>query len=262
MDWTDQAITLGARAHGENSAIVTLLTKSHGRHLGLVRGARSKRLAPALQPGSLVEATWRARLSEHLGSFVIEAQRIHAHAVLSEPLELAGLSSICALADATLPEREAHGALYDGLLIFLDNLHDRTVWPVVLVKWEVGLLRELGFGLELEACAVTGQSEGLTHVSPRTGRAVCAEEAEPYATRLLPLPDFLTSGRANGADVQDVLDGLALTGHFLEQRIFMPHDRQMPDARGRLIGRLKRLAAQGGTLATDGPAPNRLPDRA
>ncbi len=241
MDWTDQAITLGARAHGENSAIVTLLTKSHGRHLGLVRGAHSKRLAPALQPGSLVEATWRARLSAHLGSFAIEAQRIYAHAVLSEPLELAGLSSICAMADATLPERENHAALYDGLRIFLDTLGDRAIWPVVLVKWELGLLRELGFGLELETCAVTGVTEGLSHVSPRTGRAVCAEEAAPYAARLLALPRFLTSNRNNHATLRDVLDGLALTGHFFEQRIFMPHDKQLPDARGRLIARLLRL---------------------
>jgi DNA repair protein RecO (recombination protein O) len=251
MDWTDEAITLGARAHGENSAIVTLLTKTRGRHLGLVRGARSKSRAPALQPGSLVEAKWRARLNEHLGTYTIEPRKIHVHTVLQEPLELAALSSICALAETVLPEREAHPALYEGLLVFLDSLSDRNVWPAVLVKWEVGLLKELGYGLELEACAVTGLAEGLTHVSPRTGRAVTEEKAAPYAEKLLPLPGFLTEDRRAAASPQDILAGLALTGHFIEGRLLRPHDRQMPDARGRLVARFAKFAAQGGSLATD-----------
>lgn len=251
MDWTDQAITLGARAHGENSAIVTLLTKTHGRHLGLVRGARSKSRAPSLQPGSLVEAKWRARLNEHLGTYTIEAKKIHVHTVLNEPLELAALSSICALAETVLPEREAHPALYEGLLVFLDSLHDREVWPMVLVKWEVGLLKELGYGLEIESCAVSGETEGLTHVSPKSGRAVTAAEAAPYEGKLLPLPGFLTDDRRATPTLADVVDGLALTGHFIERRLLRPHERQMPDARDRLIARLARFAARGGSLDTD-----------
>jgi len=251
MDWTDEAITLGARAHGENSAIVTLLTKTHGRHLGLVRGARSKSRAPALQPGSFVEARWRARLGEHLGTFTIEAQKIHAHAVLTEPLELAALSSVCTLAETALPEREAHPAVYEGLLVFLDNLDDRSVWPMVLVKWELGLLKELGYGLDLDACAVTGETGGLTHVSPRTGRAVSAAEAAPYAGKLLVLPGFISGEQDAAPTLDDVLDGLALTGHFIERRLLAPNDRHMPDARGRLIARFKRFQADGGSLATD-----------
>jgi len=251
MDWTDQAITLGARAHGENSAIVTLLTKTHGRHLGLVRGARSKSRAPALQPGSLVEAKWRARLNEHLGTYTIEPKKIHAHAVMAEPLELAALSSICALAECVLPEREAHAALYHGLLVFLDSLEDRSVWPVVLVKWEVGLLKELGYRLELDACAVTGATEKLTHVSPRSGRAVTADEAAPYADRLLALPGFLSGDQQISPTLQDVRDGLALTGYFIERRLLTPNERKMPEARGRLISRIERFAAEGGSLGTD-----------
>lgn len=251
MDWTDDAITLGARAHGENSAIVTLLTKSHGRHLGLVRGARSKSRAPALQAGSLVEAKWRARLNEHLGTYTVESKKVYAQGVLSEPLELSALSSICALADCALPEREAHPGLYDGLLVFLENLGDRSVWPMVLVKWEVGLLKELGYGLEIEACALSGETEGLSHVSPRTGRAVTAAEAAPYKGRLLPLPGFLTDDRKYAPTLKDVSDGLALTGHFIERRILYPNEKQLPEARVRLVSRLERFAARGGSLATD-----------
>ncbi len=249
MDWTDEAITLGARAHGEGSAIVTLLTKHHGRHLGLVRGARSKRLAPALQPGSLVEATWRARLNEHLGTWTIEPTKSHAPAVLNEPLELSALSSICALAEVALPERERHEALYEVMLVFLDHLDDRTVWPAVLVRWELGLLKELGFGLELETCAVTGLTENLTHVSPKTGRAVTAEEAAPYEGRLLKLPSFLAGG--GKASPVEVLDGLKLTGYFLERRVLHPHDDELPAARGRFLDRLRKFEAAGGTWITD-----------
>lgn len=258
MDWTDEAITLGARAHGEGSGIVTLLTKSHGRHLGLVRGARSKRLAPALQAGSIVEATWRGRLDEHLGTYAIEAKKIHAHEVMSHPLELAALTSICALADGALPEREAHPGLYEGLLILLENLNDRSIWPSVLVKWELGLLAELGYGLELEACAVTKQTTDLTHVSPKTGRAVCAAEAAPYANKLLVLPGFLTLDGPDGNSATDILAGLELSGFFLERRIFATVHRQIPEARTRFISRLRRIADEGGSLVTDESDPNLL----
>jgi len=250
MDWTDEGITLGARAHGESSAIATVLTKAHGRHLGLVRGARSKTRAPALQPGSLVDVKWRGRLEEHLGTFTVEPRKIHAHSILSEPLELSALSSACALAEAVLPERETHLSVYEGLLIFLETLTDRAVWPAVLVKWEVGLLKDLGYGLELDACAVTGAVEELTHVSPRTGRAVSAEEAAPYAGKLFPLPGFLRDA-PNVPGVKDVLDGFRITGHFIERRLLAPHDKPIPEARSRFLERLRRFHEAGGTLATD-----------
>ena len=250
MDWTDEGITLGARAHGENSAIATVLTKAHGRHLGLVRGARSKTRAAALQPGSFVDLKWRGRLDQHLGTFTVEPQKIFAHAVLSEPLELAALSSVCALGEAVLPEREAHRSVYDGLMVFLETLTDRAVWPAVLVKWEVGLLKELGYGLELDACAVTGAVDQLTHVSPRTGRAVSAEEAAPYAGKLFPLPGFLRDA-PDVPNVQDIVDGLRMTGHFIERRLLAPHDKPIPEARSRFLERLCRFQDSGGTLATD-----------
>ncbi len=258
MDWTDDAITLGARAHGEGSAIVTLLTKSHGLHMGHVRGARSKRLAPALQAGSLVEATWRARLNEHLGAYTIETKKIHAHEVMSLPLELAALASICAVAAAALPERENHPALYEGLLILLENLCDRSIWPAVRVKWEIGLLKELGYGLELEKCAVTGQAVDLTHVSPRSGRAVCASEAAPYADKLLPLPGYLTSDRDSKTTAQDALDGLALSGFFMQRRLFSTLHKELPEARSLFIERLARIAKEGGKWVTDAPDANLL----
>lgn len=241
MDWRDRGITLGARGFGEGSAIVTLLTRDHGRHLGLVRGAKSKKIAPALQAGSEVDATWRARLGEHLGFFVLEGGRVHAHQVLNKPLELAALTSICTLADAALPEREPHPKLYDGMQVFFEHLGDLEVWPAILVKWELGLLRDLGFGLDLDACAVTGVNENLTHVSPRSGRAVSEEEAEPYRDRLLELPGFLVRG-ADQVTPKEALAGLRLTGHFLERRVFAPQDREMPEARLRLVDRLSRVA--------------------
>lgn len=260
MDWTDDAITLGARSHGEGSAIVTLLTKTHGLHMGLVRGARSKRLAPALQPGSLVQATWRARLDEHLGSYIIESKKIHAHLVMSKPLELSALTSICAVAAKSLPERENHQALFEGLLILLEAFEDRALWPAVLVKLELGLLAELGFGLELDKCAVTGQTTDLTHVSPKTGRAVCATEAAPYADKLLVLPGFLTTDRAGIPKAQDIVDGLELSGHFLERRIFAVFHREAPEARALFLSRLKRIADEGGKWVTDEVDPNLLAD--
>ncbi len=241
MDWRDSGITLGARAFGEGSAIATVFTRDHGRHLGLVRGAKSKKTAPALQAGSEVDATWRARLGEHLGFFVLEGGRVHAHQVLNKPLELAALTSICTLADAALPEREPHPELYDGMHVFFEHLDDIEVWPSILVKWELGLLRDLGFGLDLESCAVTGHNENLSHVSPRSGRAVSAAEAEPYRDRLLELPEFLIRG-ADHVTPRQALAGLRLTGHFLERRVFSPQDREIPEARLRLMDRMARIA--------------------
>ena len=258
MEWTDEAITLGARSHGEGSAIVTLLTKSHGLHLGLVRGARSKRLAPALQSGSLVEATWRARLDEHLGSYTIESKKIHAHEIMSKPLELAALNSICAVATTALPEREGHPRLYEGLLILLENLNDRSIWPSIFVKWELGLLDELGYGVELSKCAVTGQTTDLTHVSPRSGKAVCEAEAAPYADKLLRLPGFLVTDRASAPSAKDMMDGLNLSGYFLERRIYGATHAAAPEARAMFLSRLKRIADEGGKWVTDETDPNLL----
>lgn len=245
MDWREDGILLSAARHGESSAIAEVLTRDHGRWKGLVRGGSVPRLRGVLQPGNQVAAAWRARLAEHLGSFRIELKQARAAAVLGDPLRLSALSAVCALASATLPERQPHAPVYDGLLAVLgalttDGLAARE-WASVLARWELGLLAELGYGLDLEACAATGTAEGLIYVSPRSGRAVSAEAGAPYKEKLLPLPPFLTrngNGNVNGDGAPaaaEVLDALRLTGHFLDRRLFRPHDRKLPAARGRFL---------------------------
>lgn len=242
MDWTDDAIVLSVRKHGENGAIAELLTRDHGRHMGLVRGS-TRRHGATLQPGSTVRATWRGRLEEHLGTYTVEPVKSRASVLFGEAAGLAGLTSVCAVASLALPEREKHQPLYNALEVLADTLEEGDVWPALYVRWELGLLAELGFGLELETCAVSGTAENLTHVSPRTGRAVCQEEAAPYKGRLLLLPEFLRSGATETVTRRDVLDGLALTGHFLEARLWRLHNTAEPDARQRLIRRLEKLAS-------------------
>lgn len=226
MDWSDEGIVLHARPHGESSVILELLTRDHGRHLGVVRGGTSKRQRAALQPGNTLKATWRARLQEHLGNYVVEPEKERVSVVLADRMALAGLTAASALASAVLPEREAHPRIYDGLTVILDALDTRETWPALLVRWELGVLEDLGFGLDLEACALTGETEGLAYVSPRSGRAVTAEAAGQYKERLLALPAFLKGSRAVSA--QDLQDGLRLTGFFLEKRVFGPADKTLP----------------------------------
>ncbi len=246
MDWREDGILLSARRHGETSAIAEVFTRDHGRTKGLVRGGAGKRQRGVLQAGNQVAAVWRARLAEHLGSFRIELKVARAAAVLDDPLRLSALSAVCALASATLPERQAHAPVYDGLLAVLGALTADGVaaheWASVLARWELGLLSELGYGLDLEACAASGVVEDLIYVSPKSGRAVSAEAGAPYKEKLLPLPAFL-AGNGNGnvpPAAADVLDGLALTGHFLERRLFRLHDRKMPAARGRFLEKFGR----------------------
>lgn len=240
MDWTDEGIVLHVRPHGETSAILELLTREHGRHLGLVRGGVSKRMRGILQPGNTLKAQWRARLSEHLGNYTVEASTERVATALSDRRALAGLTAAAAMASAVLPEREAHPRIFDGLTVLLDALDDPETWPAVYVRWELGLLDDLGFGLDLGACAVTGETENLAYVSPRSGRAVTAEAAGVYKERLLPLPRFLTGGRAATAD--DVADGLRLTGYFLDKRLFAARDAVLPAPRAALPEVLTRIA--------------------
>ena len=235
MDWQDDGIILSVRKHGETSAIVNVLTRTHGRHAGLVRGGGGKRMSGILQPGNKVQARWHARLPEHLGTFTVEPIRSFAAAALSDARRLAALTSACALVEAALPERQAHPAILEGLEILLTSLNDDRVWPVIYVKWEIGLLAELGFGLDLAHCAATGTTEDLTYVSPRTGRAVSTAAAQPYKERLLPLPTFL---RDSGADA-DIASGLQLTGYFLENHVFQHRETEMPAARRRLAERFR-----------------------
>ena len=239
MEWTDDAIVLSLRRHGESRFIAELLTRDHGRHMGLVRGL-SKKHGNSLQPGLSVKALWRARLEDHLGTLQLDPVTSRADLIVGDGLGLLGLSSACAVLGASVPEREVHRPLYDAFELLADAFADDEVWPALYVRWELCLLAELGFGLELETCAVSGVTEGLTHVSPRTGRAVSEEEAEPYRDRLLKLPRFLGAG--GEASPEDVLDGLKLTGHFLEQRIWGLQGQSAPDARERMVTRLGRQA--------------------
>ncbi len=238
MDWNDEGIVLSARKHGETSVIVRLMTRAHGVHAGLVRGGAGKRNRGLFQPGNRVAAVWRARLSEHLGSYTCEMIKAVAAPLLDDPLRLAGLSAACALTEATLPEREAHADVFEGLSVVLDSL-DGDFWPVVYARWEVGLLGALGFGLDLRHCAATGSADDLVYVSPKTGRAVSRTAGEPYKDKLLALPAFLLNGGAGG-DSAAVADGLRLTGYFLERHVFAPHHQPLPAARQRLIERLGR----------------------
>ena len=237
MDWTDDGIVLSAKKHGETSAIVTLLTPGHGRHLGLVRGGAGKRARGLLQPGNLLNARWQARLSEHLGTFRCELTEAFASPVLRDRLKLAGLSAACAMADGALPERQPHRPVFEGLLALIRGLDDED-WPSAYVKWELGLLAELGFGLDLSVCAATGRNDQLVYVSPKTGRAVSLAAAEPYKKSLLTLPDFLLRPGAAGPP-EDVIQGLKLTGYFLEKNVFQHTQKGLPAARNRLTDRLR-----------------------
>lgn len=252
MEWTDQGILLSVRGHGETSAIVEVLTRDYGRHKGLVRGGRGKRMAGILQTGNEVTATWRARLSEHLGSYTIELADARAARLMEHPLCLAALMSLTATASACLPEREPHPNIHQGLLAVLDAIEaatdEPTAWARGLVRWELGVLQELGFGLDLSVCASTGRTDDLCYVSPRSGRAVNREAGAPYRDKLLPLPGFLRPGDGSGRgrhdtdlDFQDIEDGLRLTGYFLDRQVFHAMNRQSPAARARFFQKFSRF---------------------
>ncbi|MBM3492244.1 MAG: DNA repair protein RecO [Alphaproteobacteria bacterium] len=240
MQWTDPGIVLSARRHGESAAIVELLTEAHGRHAGLVRGGAGKRLAAVLQPGNRVSATWRGRLPEHLGQLSLEPAGATAAGLLDAAGPLAGLASAVALLRVALPEREPHPRLFAAFGDLAAALAADADWPMAYVRFELLLLAELGFGLDLTRCAATGSTEDLTHVSPVSGRAVSAAAARAYRDRLLPLPAFLLGSQAASADAAAIADGLALTGHFLNRHALAPQARAEPAARRRFAARFSR----------------------
>lgn len=241
MDWRDEGVLLTARRHGEDAAIVDVLTAAHGRHAGVVRGGASRRMAPVLQPGTQLSIEWRARLESHLGAYRVEPTRSRAAALMAEGDALAAMGSVAALLCAYLPERDPHPALYAATIGLLDRLGVSPDWPAAYIGWEVMLLAELGFPLDLSVCAATGATEGLKWVSPRTGRAVSAGAGAAYADRLLPLPGFLAAG---AADADGLRAGLRLTGHFLRQWIAPAFGGEAPpQARDRLVERLSRRRA-------------------
>lgn len=240
MEWIDDAIILSARRHGESSVLVTLLTREHGRHAGLVRGGAGRGQRGVLQTGMVVRARWRARLSEHLGNLTCEPLSSAAAAVMSDPLRLAALAAACAVAEATLPERQPSPRIFEGLNVFIRSLTSEA-WPVIYVKWELGLLGELGFGLDLTRCAATGRNDQLAYVSPKSGTAVSLSAGEPYRKVLLPLPPFLLPDEGAMPNAKEIGAGLELTAYFLERHVFSARGG-MPPARQRLAERIRALA--------------------
>ena len=236
MEFTDDAIVLSVRPHGETSAILEVLTRANGRHLGLVRGGASRRTKPVLQPGNSVQLHWRARLDEHLGTFTAELTKARAGDMLESREALTGLNAFTSVVSAALPEREVHAPVFEAAQLLLDAMQhsDFAHWGALYVRWEAGLLEELGFGLDLTRCASTGTTENLIYVSPRTGRAVSAQAGAPYKDRLYALPGFLLGSQNATPDAADVIAGLRLTAHFLADRVLAPNGKEMPTARLRL----------------------------
>jgi DNA repair protein RecO (recombination protein O) len=234
MDWRDQGILLSCRRHGESAAIIEVFTRNHGRHAGVVRGGASRKIAPILQPGAQLDVGWRARLEDHIGSYTVEPLRSRAGA-LSDRQALAGLNAVTALLLFTLPDREAHPALYARSEGVLDLLGDQDLWPLAYLQWELALLEEAGYGLDLSTCAVMGHgANDLSYVSPRTGRAVSRAGAGDWADRLLPLPACLM-GQGPAPD-HEIAEGFRTTGHFLRTHLAPAlGNKPLPEARDRFV---------------------------
>lgn len=249
MEWRDEGIVLGVRRHGETSAILEVMTPAHGRHLGLVRGGRSRRMQPVLQPGNRVGVVWRARLDEHLGSFQVEPVALNAARLLASASAVYGMQTLAAHL-RLLPERDPHRSLYEALGLLLDHLDDPTAAAELIVRFELFLLDELGFGLDLSRCAVTGTRDDLTYVSPRTGRAVSAGAGAPWHGKLLALPVFLTAGPGGRGDAAGFEAAFALTGFFLHRHVYEPRAVREPQAREGFLTALRRALNPAGEETT------------
>ncbi|HLH92358.1 MAG TPA: DNA repair protein RecO [Xanthobacteraceae bacterium] len=243
MEWTDIGIVLGTRRHGEANAILELMTREHGRHLGLVRGGAGTRLKPVLQPGNSVMATWRARLEEHLGYYTVEGVDLRAASFLSVAHALYGVTHLAALA-RLLPERDPHESVYETLNDLLDQLGDAATVAVLAARFELQLLAELGFGLDLSSCAATGALGDLVYVSPKSGRAVSRAAGEPWRERLLALPAFLAEEEAATPSPDELAAAFALTGFFLGRHLFAPRGETLPEARAQFIAAVTRAMAR------------------
>jgi len=240
MQWSDDGIVLGCRKHGESGVILELMTREYGRHLGLVHGGRSRRLQPVLQPGNTVHAVWRARLDEHLGTYAVEGGDLRSARLIASHLALYGVAAMAALL-RLLPERDPHPGLFESATVLLEHLDAPTVAPGLFVRFEVAVLAELGFGLDLARCAATGAENDLVYVSPKSGRAVSAQAGEPYKTKLLALPRFLRRAPRPDPATQeapsrdDIKAGFALTGYFLNLHVFEPSGTPPPEERDRFV---------------------------
>jgi DNA repair protein RecO (recombination protein O) len=240
MEWTDDGIVLGTRHHGESNAILEVMTREHGRHLGLVRGGAGPRLRPVLQPGNTLQITWRARLDEHLGHFSVEGLNLRAGSFLAASHAVYGVTHLAALC-RLLPERDPHGSIHASLVTILDHLGDRHSAAVGIALFELQLLAELGFGLDLDQCAVTGSTANLIYVSPKSGRAVSRAAGAPWHDRLLRLPAFLhEEPRSGEPSPEELAAGFALTGYFLTRDVLEPRAACLPTARSSFIAAVMR----------------------
>lgn len=241
MEWQSEGVIVSVRKHGETSAIIDVLTRDRGRHAGVVRGGASRKMSPILQPGTQISVEWRARLEEHLGSYHVEPLQSRA-GILGNRLDLSGLSTVCALVCFAFPERMHLPSLYVTTLDLLDRIEQRRDWLSAYAHWELNLLDDLGYGLDLSECAATGAVDNLIYVSPKTGRAVSQQGAGEWADRMLRLPAFLRDGQATD-DVAEILAALRTTGYFLESWLAPAlGNRSLPDARARLVAGVKKRA--------------------
>ena len=239
MDWREAGTVLSVRRHGESAAIIEVFTREHGRHAGVVRGGGGRKMAPILQPGAVLDLSWRARLEEHIGAFTVEPLRARSAAILGDRLALAGLNAVCALLHFVLPERAPYPGLYERTETVLDLMVSSEAWPLAYLRWELALLDEMGVGLDLSRCAATGAIDDLIYVSPRTGRAVSKAGAGEWADRMLPLPPALM-GHGHG-DPAEIVQGMKTTGYFLEHKLaHQLGDKPLPEARRRLMDLLAR----------------------
>jgi len=239
MEWTDDGIVLGTRKHGEANAIVELMTRAHGRHLGLVRGGAGTRLRPVLQPGNVLHAVWRARLDEHLGYYAVDGLNLRAGKFLSSAHAVFAITHVAALA-RLLPERDPHENIYDELNSIFDQLDAPLETATRIVRFELDLLSELGFGLDLESCAATGGTRDLVYVSPKSGRAVSRQAGEAWRDKLLQLPAFLHAETDAQPNARELADGFALTGYFLTRHALEPRGLALADARASFIAAVLR----------------------
>jgi DNA repair protein RecO (recombination protein O) len=242
MEWRDEGIILGTRKHGETSAVLEVMTRAHGRHLGLVRGGRSRKQQPVLQAGNRVDLIWRARLDEHLGTFQAEPIELNAARLIDSAIAVYALQTLAAHL-RLLPERDPHAGLYETLAILIEHLSDAEAVGELVVRFELLVLDELGFGLDLSECAATGALEELTYVSPKSGRAVSRAAGEPWRDKLLPLPVFLQRGARQGADLKAIEDAFRLSSFFFARHVYEPRGIEVPDARSGLLMALRKFYA-------------------
>ncbi|NDV86643.1 DNA repair protein RecO [Aurantimonas aggregata] len=242
MEWREEAIVLGVKRHGETSVIAEVMTRERGRHLGLVRGGRSRKQQPVLQPGNSVEVHWRARLDEHMGTFILEPVELRAARLMEDGVGLNGIQLVAAHL-RLLAERDPHPRLYDGLMVIVDHLDTPDKAAELMLRFEIALLEELGFGLDLERCAATGRRDDLAYVSPKTGRAVSREAGAPWHDKLLPLPAFLNTEGTN-ADAASLADAYRMTGYFLARHVFEPRGIAEPASRGSFLAAVDKSRAK------------------